>query len=155
MKSIEFRRAKPDDATCLTGIAFAGKAYWGYPQEWLELWRHDLVVTPHYLRTEPVSVAECDGAVVGFTGLSASDHGRQIEHLWLRPDSIGCGLGRRLFTEAVRLAGEECLAELFVSSDPNAEGFYLKMGAERIGQEVYFLPGGIRREVPRLVYRLR
>jgi hypothetical protein len=64
-------------------------------------------------------------------------------------------LGRRLFEEAVRLAREEAVAELFVESDPNAEGFYLKMGAERMGQEVYFLPGGIRREVPRLVYRLR
>lgn len=155
VKPVEFRHAKTEDATYLTGIAFAGKAYWGYPPEWLELWRHDLVVTPHYIRTEPVSVAECDESIVGFTGLSTGDQGRQIEHLWLQTDSIGCGVGRRLFEEAVHLAREERVTELFVNSDPNAEGFYLKMGAERIGQEVYFLPGGIQREVPRLVYRLR
>ncbi len=155
MNAVEFRRAEAEDAARLTGIAFAGKAHWGYPAEWLELWRHDLVVTPHYIRTEPVSVAECDGAIAGFTGLSTGGQGRQIEHLWLQPDWIGCGLGRRLFDEAVRLAREERVVELFVNSDPNAEGFYLKMGADRIGQEVYALPGGIRREVPRLVYRLR
>lgn len=154
MKPVEFRCAKAEDAARLTVIAFAGKAYWGYPAEWLDLWRHDLVVTPHYIRTEPVSVAECDGMIVGFTGLSTGDHGRQIEHLWLQPDSIGCGLGRRLFDEAVRLARSARVMELFINSDPNAEGFYLKMGAERIGQEVYFLPGAIRREVPRLVYPL-
>jgi GNAT superfamily N-acetyltransferase len=154
MKPVEFRYAKAEDAASLTGIAFAGKAYWGYPAEWLELWRPDLVVTPHYIRTEPVRVAECYGAIVGFTGLSTSDHGRQIEHLWLQPDYIGHGLGRRLFDEAVRLAREEHVVELFVNSDPNAEAFYLKMGAVRIGQEVYFLPGGIRREVPRLICRL-
>ncbi len=155
MKPVGFRRAKAEDATRLTEIAFAGKAFWGYPTEWLELWRHDLVVTPHYIRSESVSVAEHESAIVGFTGLSTSDQGRQIEHLWLWPDSIGCGLGRRLFEEAVRLAREERVTELFVNADPNAESFYLKMGAERIGQEVYFLPGEIRREVPRLVYRLR
>jgi GNAT superfamily N-acetyltransferase len=155
MKSIEFRPAKTEDAARLTGIALAGKAYWNYPAEWLELWRQDLVVTPAYIRAEPVSVGECEGLIVGFTGLSSGEHGRHIEHLWLEPRYIGCGFGRRLFEEAVRLAREEAVAELFVESDPNAEGFYLKMGAERMGQEVYFLPGGIRREVPRLVYRLR
>jgi GNAT superfamily N-acetyltransferase len=155
MKSVEFRPAKEEDAARLTAIAFAGKACWNYPVEWLELWRHDLVVTPAYIRAEPVSVGECEGLIVGFTGLSTGEHGRHIEHLWLQPGYIGCGLGRRLFEEAVRLARAEGAVELFVESDPYAEGFYIKMGADRIGQEVYFLPGGIRREVPRLVYRLR
>ncbi|MEO6993506.1 MAG: GNAT family N-acetyltransferase [Lacunisphaera sp.] len=155
MNSVEFRRAGAEDAARLTAIAFVGKAHWGYPAEWLELWRHDLVVTPYYLRTEPACVAVRDGVIVGFTGLSTGEQGREIEHLWLQPEFIGCGLGRRLFDEAVQLAREEGVDELFINSDPNAEGFYRKMGADRIGQEIYFLPGGIPREVPRLVYRVR
>ena len=154
MKPTTFRRAEASDAARLTEIALAGKAYWGYPREWMELWRPDLVVTPHYLRSETVSVMECEGEPVGFTGLSVEDKDRQIEHLWLQPTLIGQGLGRLLLDEALRLARKERVRELFVSSDPNAEGFYLKMGAVRIGQEVYRLPGGIQREVPRLVFRL-
>jgi GNAT superfamily N-acetyltransferase len=154
MKPTTFRHAEVNDAARLTEIALAGKAHWGYPAEWLELWRHDLVVTPRYLREEAVSIMECDGDPAGFTGLSIEGDDRQIEHLWLQPTLIGQGFGRLLVDEALRLARKEGVRELFVSSDPNAEGFYLKMGGVRIGQEVYRLPGGIQREVPRLVFRL-
>ena len=44
------------------------------------------------------------------------------------------------------------VVELHIKSDPNAEAFYLKMGAVRTGQEVYMLLGKFRREVPLLVY---
>ena len=154
MKPTTFRRAEVNDAARLTEIALAGKAHWGYPAEWMELWRYDLVVTPQYLRTEVVSIMECDGETVGFTGLSMGGKDRQVEHLWLQPKFIGQGFGRLLVDEALRLARKEGVRELFVSSDPNAEGFYLKMGAVRIGQEAYRLPGGIQRQVPRLVFRL-
>jgi GNAT superfamily N-acetyltransferase len=147
-----FRCAQASDARLLTEIALAGKQYWGYPAEWIDWWRYDLVVTPEYIRREPVRVAECSGAVVGFCGLSASEEGRQLEHMWLRRDCIGRGFGRLLFDEAIRLAREEGVRELRINSDPNAEAFYLKMGALRIGLEVYHLPGAIRREVPLLVY---
>jgi GNAT superfamily N-acetyltransferase len=75
--------------------------------------------------------------------------------LWVRVEFHGRGLGRRLFTEAARLADELGAAELLIKCDPNAEPFYLKMGAVRIGLEVYDLLGGIRRDVPQLSYRLQ
>jgi GNAT superfamily N-acetyltransferase len=150
----EFRRAKTDEADRLTRIAFAGKQHWGYPVDWMELWRPDLVVTPQYIRREPVRVAERNGEVIGFTGLSTGDDGRYLEHLWLLTDCIGCGFGRALFREAVGMAREEGVGELRINSDPNAESCYVKMGAVRIGQEIYQLPGAVRREVPLLVYSI-
>jgi hypothetical protein len=39
-------RAKPEDAANLTGIAFAAKRHWGYPENWIESWR-DLLTCPH------------------------------------------------------------------------------------------------------------
>ncbi len=153
--SFAFRRARIEDAARLTSIAHAGKEYWGYPAEWLALWRHDLEVTPHYIRSEPVQVAESDGEVIGFVGLSMGEDGRYLEHLWQRPQYIGRGMGRALFGEAVRLAREEGVDELRINADPNAAPFYLKMGAVRIGQEVYYLPGEIRREIPLLVFSIK
>jgi hypothetical protein len=41
-----------------------------------------------------------------------------------------------------------------IKADPNAEPFYLKMGAIRQGLEVYQLLGKIRREVPLMVFKL-
>ena len=152
--ALVFRRARAEDAAVLTDIALAGKQFWGYPAEWIALWRHDLEVVPHYIRNEPVQVAEMKGEIIGFVGLSTADDDRYLEHMWLRPDFIGRGFGRVLFGEAVRLAREEGVRELRINADPNAAPFYLKMGAVRIGQEVYFLPGGIRREIPLLIYSI-
>jgi len=152
MKDVTFRRARPDEASLLTEIALRGKQHWGYPSQWIALWRPDLVVTPHYLSREWVEVAELDGVVIGFAGLSTGDDGRFLEHLWLRPECIGRGYGRALFEAAVRLAREEGQSELLINADPNAEAFYLRMGAARIGQEIYELPDRVRREVPLLRY---
>lgn len=154
MNTVDFRPATPEDATRLSEVAFAAKQHWKYPSTWMELWRPDLTVSPHYLETEKVRVAECDGEVIGFAGLSWGVRGRYIEHLWILPAYIGQGLGRRLFVEMVHVARHEGTMNLFICSDPNAEVFYVKMGAVRIGQEVYTLPDGARREVPLLMHRL-
>ncbi len=149
-----FRPARPDEAAELTEIACAAKRFWGYPDEWLAAWRPDLVVSPAYLRTEPVGVAELAGEVAGFVGLSGEKDGRYLEHLWLRPHHIGRGLGRALFAEGVRLARAAGETELRIKSDPNAEPFYLKMGAVRTGQETYLLLGKYPRVVPHLLYKI-
>ena len=36
MDQIFIQQASPDQAERLTSIAFAAKAYWGYPQRWME-----------------------------------------------------------------------------------------------------------------------
>jgi len=57
-----------------------------------------------------------------------------IEDLWLYPRLIGRGIGRRLFEHALLTARELGFESLLIESDPNAEGFYLAMGAMRVGE---------------------
>jgi GNAT superfamily N-acetyltransferase len=149
-----FRRAQPQEAAALTQIALTAKQSWGYPDEWMAEWRPDLTIAPGYIASSPVWVAEVEGAVVGFLGLVRADGQWWLEHLWVLPVFQGRGLGRALFDEAVRQARAVGATELLIKSDPNAEPFYLKMGAVRTGLEVYDLLGKIRREVPQLSYRL-
>lgn len=48
---------------------------------------------------------------------------------------MGRGVGRALFRHAVRRLGQLAPgAALEVEADANAEGFYLRMGCERIGE---------------------
>ncbi|MBI2496845.1 MAG: GNAT family N-acetyltransferase [Opitutae bacterium] len=148
------RRALPQEAAALTRIALAAKQSWGYPDEWMAEWRADLTIAPGYIGSSPVWVAEVDGTVVGFLGLVQEGGRWWLEHLWILPAWHGRGLGRALFAEAVRQARAVGATALLIKSDPNAEPFYLKMGATRTGLEVYDLPGKIRREVPQLSYRL-
>lgn len=147
-----FRRAQPPEAEELTRIALEAKQSWGYPAEWLAEWRPDLTITPGYISGSPVGVVELNDAVVGFFGLLLEDGHWHLEHLWVRPAFHGRGLGRTLFAEAAQQARAAGATELRIKSDPNAEKFYLKMGAVRTGLEVYHLLGKIRREVPCVRY---
>ena len=139
----------------LSEVAFAAKQHWGYPAEWMAQWRDELRLTPEYISAQPVYVAKQAGKIVGFFGLNLLGDGKHLEHLWLRPAYIGQGLGRALFIEAVRQARIARVTELRIKSDPNAESFYLRMGAVRVGLEKYRLLGKVRREVPLLAYFIR
>ena len=139
----------------LSEVAFAAKQHWGYSVEWMEAWREELTATPEYLHAQPVYVATEEGRIAGFFGLKSAADGHHLEHLWLLPAFIGRGLGRALFGEAVQQARPAGATELRIKSDPNAEGFYLKMGAVRTGLEESLFLGRFRREVPLLVYSLR
>jgi GNAT superfamily N-acetyltransferase len=151
---VSIRPAVPREADALTALALAGKRHWGYPEAWLEAWRGALSITPAYIEAQLVSSAEDEaGRVVGFYALERAGDRLALEHLWLTPSLIGSGLGRRLFEHAVESARALGATELFIEADPNAEGFYLHMGAKRIGELVSRLTGE-ERILPQLWYPL-
>ncbi len=39
-------KASTADHQTLSDIAYKAKGYWGYPTEWLELWKDDLTISP-------------------------------------------------------------------------------------------------------------
>jgi hypothetical protein len=55
-----------------------------------------------------------------------------------------------LFDHAVRRAAALGAKTLSIEADPNAEGFYRRMGARRVGENVYEIEGH-RRELPLLI----
>jgi GNAT superfamily N-acetyltransferase len=151
---VTIRPAAPSEAEVLSGLAMAGKRHWGYPEPWLEAWRGLLTITPDYLAAHVVSCAEDEtGKVIGFYALERDGGHCRLEHLWLDPSFIGRGLGLQLFEHAVRAARALGAAELLIEADPNAEGFYLHMGAERVGETVSRLTGA-ERVLPQLRYAL-
>lgn len=130
---MEIRSARATDAPRLTAIAFAAKGHWGYPEAWLRLWEHELTVTADDIQRHEVFLAEEEGAVVGFYAVSGDARAGELEHMWVDPDSIGRGIGSRLFAHALESAAARGVRHLRIASDPNAEAFYLGMGARRIG----------------------
>jgi GNAT superfamily N-acetyltransferase len=151
---VTIRPAAPSEAEALTALALAGKRHWGYPESWLEAWRELLTITPNYVAAHLVCCAEDGtGRVVGFYTLERDGGRLRLEHLFLAPSHIGCGLGRQLFEHAVQSARALGASELLIESDPNAEGFYWHEGARRIGAIVSRLTGE-ERVVPLLRYAL-
>jgi GNAT superfamily N-acetyltransferase len=139
---METRPATRGDAEVLTQIAHAAKRHWGYPERWIELWREALTLDPEVIAGNPFIVATEGERAVGFYGLlPAADGAWVLEHLWLRPEAMGKGVGRALFADAVARARQGGAATLEIDADPNAEGFYRRMGAEKVGEVVGELDG--------------
>jgi N-acetylglutamate synthase-like GNAT family acetyltransferase len=143
------RPASPDDADVLTTIALEAKRHWGYPEHWIKHWESELTITADFIRENHVYVAEENGEIQGFYALCVADDKADLEHLWVTPARIGTGVGKELFLDAMERAAQLKVRAVEISSDPNAAGFYKRMGATQIG-EVDAPMDGQARKLPRL-----
>jgi N-acetylglutamate synthase-like GNAT family acetyltransferase len=94
-------------------------------------------------------VAETDDGVVGFYALILREQSAELDHMWVTPAHIGSGIGKLLFLHAMDRAAGAKAKTVEILSDPNAEPFYLKMGAHRTGESVSEIDGEPR-TLPRL-----
>ena len=143
------RPASADEATALTKMALDAKRHWGYPEHWIRHWSSDLTITPDFIRDNHVYVAEDNGEVQGFYALCVMGDKAELEHMWVAPARIGTGIGKELFLDAMEQAAKLKVGAVEISSDPNAAGFYKRMGATQIG-EVDAPIDGQDRKLPRL-----
>ena len=147
---IEIRRAHPEEADTLTEIAHAAKRHWNYPESWIQKWQADLTITRDFIASHEVFAATINREIVGCCALVVTGSLAEIEHMWIRPEQMGSGVGRALFEHA-RARAVECGANVLeLSADPYAEGFYARMGAKRIGE----IPADMEGQ-PRVLPRMR
>jgi N-acetylglutamate synthase-like GNAT family acetyltransferase len=128
------RRAKPEEAKVLTDIAHAAKRHWGYPEKWIQHWQTDLTITPEFIATNEVYVAMNGEEIVGCCAIAFNGSLAELEHMWIKPEHIGTGVGQALFLYVKERAANLKIPALELSADPNAVGFYERMGATRIGE---------------------
>ncbi|MBI5942108.1 MAG: GNAT family N-acetyltransferase [Caulobacterales bacterium] len=95
-------------------VAFAGG--WSVPDDGHEVW-----------------VAEDDGAVAGFYALIPHGADQELDLFFTANDSQGTGLGRRLLEHMAARARALGATRVVISSNPEAAGFYRRMGAVDIG----------------------
>jgi GNAT superfamily N-acetyltransferase len=146
------RSGRPEEAAALSALALRSKAHWGYDSAFLEACRAELTLAPDDVIRDRVSVAEAGGAVAGFVALAGASPEGELTFLFVDPPFMGSGVGRALFAAALETARAEGFRSLTVESDPDAEAFYLRMGAWRDGSVASgSIPG---RELPRLRFDL-
>jgi N-acetylglutamate synthase-like GNAT family acetyltransferase len=130
----EIRRARPGEAATLSALALRSKAFWGYDATFIEACRVPLTISPEAIENSPFYVLDAAGRITGFYGLSGEPPRGEVEFLFVEPESVRYGCGRRLVSHFLALARKLGYEELEVSADPFAEGFYAAMGAVRIGE---------------------
>lgn len=142
------RPARAADARQLSMVAFEAKAFWGDDLAWMEAWRPQLTLTAADLDRMIVRVAEQAETIVGFGAVGRLRDEWELAHLWVKPDYMRRGIGRRLL-DALALAARQAGANsLRIESDPRAEAFYLGAGAARTGVIPAPMPGAPMRVLP-------
>lgn len=141
---ILIRRVKSADADRLTQIALSAKRHWGYPEHWMEIWTPQLTFTPDYFEENESWVAVEDEKPIAFYTLEDKNGIAWLENLWVLPEYIGKGVGKELFLHAVNLARQRNYKILQLEADPNAMGFYEKMGMKKIGERHSEVDGTLR-----------
>jgi len=149
---VKIRPAATDEAATLTRIAHEAKSYWGYPDHWIAHWKDDLTITPEFIHDNYVFVAEENSELRGFYALCVAGEKAELEHLWVVPASIGSGIGKALFLDAMERAASFGVGSVELSADPNAAGFYRRMGATQIGETDSVIDGQARK-LPRMTIK--
>jgi GNAT superfamily N-acetyltransferase len=149
---ISIRRARPDEHALLTEISLSSKRYWNDPEEYFGVWKDELTITRSYIENNTVFAAEVSDAVVGYlsivhvpqdfkAGAAFVQRGYWLEHLFVRPGFMRCGIGSRLISFARVWCAQNGIDRLLIFSDPHACGFYERLGAVYIGESASSIPG--------------
>lgn len=99
-----------------------------------------------------MAVADDGGVLLGIVQINIEHSPVVLEKIFVAPEAIGKGIGKRLFRWAVAKAKENGLFSFLIDGDPNAVPFYEHMGAVQIGSSPSgSIPG---RMLPQFRYEL-
>jgi GNAT superfamily N-acetyltransferase len=150
--SIVVRTASVNDSEILTDISFASKRYWKYPDEYFDVWKDELTITSEYIQSNIVYVAEKNEKIIGYfslvevkkdfwAGKVFVKKGFWLEHIFISPQYIGKGVGSKLIAVLNSKCKEMNINKVCIFSDPNAKGFYDKVGARYLDESPSSIKG--------------
>jgi GNAT superfamily N-acetyltransferase len=137
----------PAREACLDGInALIGrsKAYWDWPAGYLEQALVLQRIDAEYLRgSHSFQILDGQNELVGFFAVAAGNNRIVLDNLWVTPERIGQGIGRKACEHVFQLARDHKWTALWVVPDPPAEGFYQRLGFVDTGERrPSRVPGG-------------
>jgi GNAT superfamily N-acetyltransferase len=137
MPKIAVRPAQAGEEDALTALCIRSKAHWGYDADFMRQAANALTVTAAMIREGRVLVAlGRDGGLSGVAAIEELEAAGKFDLalLFVEPSAIGTGVGRALFTAAVKLVAARGGISIAILADPFAAGFYRRLGALDIGE---------------------
>lgn len=129
---LKFELASSNDSQLLTDTAFKSKGTWNYTEDQMALWTDELTITKSYIEENKIYKILDNKNYIGFFAFIHSDEFIELDHFWLLPENTGKGYGTITFDFIKRTAQRLNYNILRVYSEPNANGFYSKMGGKLI-----------------------
>jgi GNAT superfamily N-acetyltransferase len=131
------RRAREENLGEINRVIAASKSHWDYPAAYLEAALPLLTIDAPYLAQRLCfEVVDEHATVVCFFAVAEDGGEHLLDHLWVRPDRLGQGIGRLACEHVFSLARRHGWPALLVLPDPPAQGFYRKMGFQDTGRRV-------------------
>lgn len=100
----------------------------------MKKWKHDQSLTPSFISHNPVFALKYEEDIVGFFAFDLNFNPVELKHFWIDPKFTGAGAGRVLFSHVFEYLVSIEFTEFQVVVEPNAFGFYSKMGGKVIGE---------------------
>lgn len=133
-KRVIFRRAGEEDLISLNQTLRSSKAYWGYDQEFMDAFMEKFGLSEQYLQDNIVYLMSQSSRDIGyFSFIFHEEHSLELDHFFISPEYIGKGFGRKMWEACCEVAQELHVEEFTLWADPEAEGFYSKVGCRKIG----------------------
>lgn len=134
MSNVTLRPPVESECAALSALCLRSKAVWGYDEAFLEACREELAIRPSDCAAGLLQIAEVEGAVAGVVQLTLGEGDAHLDKLFIDPAFMKHGLGRKLMDWATAKAREAGARRLIIDADPDAAGFYRRMGAVDIGE---------------------
>lgn len=152
MQAMNIRRAKTEEASELTELSFASKAYWNYPQGYYQRWQQELTITADYIETHGVYVCISGHRICGYYSLVELREdlhtagivlgaGIWLEHMFVDPEYIGETIGTGMFKHMCRVVEGRGGTIVHLLADPHSRRFYEKMGCSYVEEYPSSIPG--------------
>ncbi|MFK4412343.1 GNAT superfamily N-acetyltransferase [Bacillus sp. RC251] len=129
---MKIRKALLSEENELSELALHSKATWNYSEAFILACKEDLTITEEYIKNNFVYVLENDNTKIGFFSFLRNENA--LDFLYIQPRYKGKGYGKIMWKFVIEQANELGIKSFKIDSDPNAKGFYLKMGAKLIGE---------------------
>lgn len=146
------RLAKPSESKRLTEIGIQSKSIWNYSEEAMAVFRDELLVCEEFIESGLVYVFEESTKVIGYYLLKPLGRTTvELEHLFISPGHIHNGIGSALFQHAIDESKRRNFSRMQIQSDPNAAGFYERLGLAKVADIPSSIPG---RSIPQYEVQL-
>ena len=135
---ITISKARIEGAPILTHIAFTAKRFWNYSEQYFEIWKNELTITPEYISRNTCYIASQQEVKMGFYSITENRNdffsgdvlirkGFWLEHIFILSEYHRKGIGSHLIEHVKKFCKTSGINRLMIFVDPRAEGFYKKM----------------------------
>lgn len=128
---ITTRRGRKNDLDVLNKLLAKSKKHWGYDPVFMRVFMENLRLSEDVFGNSTLVLFFVAEELAGFYSFSLGEEDvLELEHFYLHPEFIGKGWGRKLWGFCLKTAQKMGRKEFLIWSDPNANGFYEKMGCD-------------------------